>query len=113
MARAQAGTIRLKLLKIGAVACGPLEVGCAFGVADGHTYRGPPSGQAQDDAAAEEPRSSEDGDAFHRFSFPWNSNGPAISRPIEFAGIPRDDPLPIKAAAGNIRFPPCLPPRLP
>jgi hypothetical protein len=28
-----------------------------------------------------------------------NSNGPAISPPNEFAGIPRNDPLPIKAAA--------------
>ena len=39
----------------GAFAGGPLEVGCEFGVTDGHTHRGPPSGQAEDDAAAEEP----------------------------------------------------------
>ena len=28
-----------------------------------------------------------------------NSNGPAISPPNEFTGIPRNDPLPIKAMA--------------
>ena len=34
-----------------------------------------------------------------------NSNGPAISPPNEITGIPRNDPLPIKAAARTLPLP--------
>ena len=55
----------------------PLEEGCAFGVPDGDAYADPLGGQALDDSATEESRSSEYGYTFGRHQVPpqgWKHN---------------------------------------